>query len=243
MNLITEAALIGLPTKIVWNVHISRQRKFVVIGCFAARIAYILVSVLFKLRKFIPTNLLGRVIGPIIAQLTQLTGLRSTTDITFDSWPYYISNQLVLNLSVLTVCVPSIKNFLIGLESGMIQIGDFHLRKTGTTSANSGSINPTSSSNNTHPNLPTRVLTINSNNLSENNFAPSGNAGGKQSSDGSHSINEDTVGVLLPTHINNVAHVAQSSSSENSNCDDGSFASKPKIVKTTEWRVDYQLLT
>lgn len=125
----------------------------------------------------------------------------------------------------------------------MIQTGDFHLRKTGTTSANSGSINPTSSSNNTHPNLPTRALTIKSNNLSENEFAPSGNGGGKQSSDGSHSINEDTVGVVLPTHINTVAHVAESSSGKNPNWDDGTFASKTKIVRTTEWRVDYQPLT
>lgn len=36
----------------------------------------------------------------LLAQLTQLAGLRSTTDITFDSWPFYISNQLVLNLSL-----------------------------------------------------------------------------------------------------------------------------------------------
>lgn len=188
-----------------------------------------------KLRKLISIDLLGRVIGPIIAQLTQLTGLRSTTDITFDSWPYYISNQLVLNLSVLTVCVPSIKNFLISLESGMIQTGDFHLRKTGTTSANSGSINPTSSSNNTHPNLPPRALTIKSNSLSENGFAPSGSGGGKQPSDDSHSINEDTVGLVLPP--------AESSSGEKPEWDDGSLASKRKIVRTTEWRVDYQPLS
>lgn len=153
--------------------------------------------------KLIAIDLLGRVIGPIIAQLTQLTGLRSATDITFDSWPYYISNQLVLNLSVLTVCVPSIKNFLISLESGMIQTGNFHLHKTEITSANLSSTIPTSSSNNNQSNLPPRALK--SNHLPENEFASSGGGSGKQPSEDSHSINEDTVGLVLPLHTNTVA--------------------------------------
>lgn len=164
--------------------------------------------------KLIAIDLLGRVIGPIIAQLTQLNGLRSTTDITFDSWPYYISNQLVLNLSVLTVCVPSIKNFLISLESGMIQTGDFHLHKIEITSANLSSTIPTYSSNNNQSNLPPRALTIKSNHLPENEFASSGGGSGKQPSDDSHSINEDTVGLVLPPHTNSVA---KSSSGENPN--------------------------
>lgn len=179
------------------------------------------------------TNLLCiRVIGPIIAQVIQLNGLRSTTDITFDSWPYYISNQLVLNLSLLTVCVPSIKNFLIGLESGMIQTGDFRLRKSGTTTAASNSTNPTSSSNNNHPNLRLHTLA----NVNNEDASPVVVADGEPPHD-RRSINGDTVGSRLPSDASTVASVE--SSSENPNWGD-SPSSESKIVRTTEWRVEFQ---
>lgn len=68
----------------------------------------------------------------------------------------------------------------------------------------------------------------------KNEFAsPGGGAGGEPSHD-RRSINEDTIGLESPTH-------ARLSSAENPNWDDGSFSSERKIVRTTEWRVEYQL--
>lgn len=69
-------------------------------------------------------------IGAVIAQLIQLEQLRTTKDNTFDYWRYCLSTQIVQCLSVVTVCTPSIKNFLISIESGMIQTGHFQLRST-----------------------------------------------------------------------------------------------------------------
>ena len=53
-----------------------------------------------------------------------------------------------------------------------------------------------------------------------------------------YSINEDTVDPELPSHAGTVASVE--SSAENQNWDDGSFSSGRKIVRTTEWKVEYQ---
>ena len=75
----------------------------------------------------IPAQCIFRVIGAVIAQLALLNQHRKTEDITFDTWSYYLSTQFVQNLSVITACVPYIKNVLVGVESGMFQTGHFQL--------------------------------------------------------------------------------------------------------------------
>lgn len=74
------------------------------------------------------TKHVSRVIGAVIAQFIFLTGSRVSRDITFDNWPYYLSTQFVQHLSIITACIPYIKNVLLGLESGMFQTGHFHLQ-------------------------------------------------------------------------------------------------------------------
>jgi hypothetical protein len=37
VNIIIDLMLIGLPMVLVWKLQIARSRKFVVVGCFAAR--------------------------------------------------------------------------------------------------------------------------------------------------------------------------------------------------------------
>ena len=78
-------------------------------------------------KNYIPFAELIRVVGAIVAQLILLGQLRETKDITFDSWAYYISTQIVQSLGLITACVPYIKNVLLGINSGMFQTGDFHL--------------------------------------------------------------------------------------------------------------------
>ncbi len=65
--------------------------------------------------------------GAIIAQLILLTQQRNSSDATLDTWSYYLSAQFVQSLSVITACVPYIKNALLGVESGMFQTGRFGL--------------------------------------------------------------------------------------------------------------------
>ncbi len=89
------------------------------------------------------------VISAVVAQLVLLGQHQNSKDLTFDNWSYYLSTQFVQNLSVVTACIPYIKNILLGLESGMFQTGHFHLgtlrkdsrkpqysKPTGTTSGN-----------------------------------------------------------------------------------------------------------
>lgn len=106
INILTEAILIFLPTYTIWNLHMPGQRKAAAIACFAIRVL---------------------VIGSIIAQLTILNKKRDTNDATLDTWSYQLSAQFVQNLSVITACVPYIKNVLVGVESGMFQTGRFRL--------------------------------------------------------------------------------------------------------------------
>ena len=70
---------------------------------------------------------LYRVIGATIAQLTLLSQQRDSSDVTFSIWSYYLSAQFVQSLSVITACIPYIKNVLLGVESGMFQTGHFGL--------------------------------------------------------------------------------------------------------------------
>lgn len=48
-------------------------------------------------------------------------------DLTFQSWRYLLAVVLVQGLSIITACIPYIRNLLIGMESGMIQTGHFRL--------------------------------------------------------------------------------------------------------------------
>ncbi len=100
----------------------------------------------------------------------------------------------------------------------MIQTGDFHLRKIGTAS---NSTNPSSS--NPHP----PALTNTDDALYNARAAP-----GKKLPE----PNED-LDLGLP-NANNVACVE--SSAENPDWDDDSFSSQRRIVRTTEWRVEFQ---
>ena len=163
------------------------------------------------------TNRSSRVIGAIIAQLVQLNRLRRSGDVTFDSWPYHLCTQVVQNLSVITVCIPYIKNFLLGLESGMIQTGDFRMRKTSNKSTpNNGSL-PHS---NSRRHGPVEVSTGHDDTLTGST---------------SYEPNEADHSAL---GANNTATIE--SSAANANWDGESQSSEAKIIqKTTEWRVDY----
>ncbi|KAL8704096.1 MAG: hypothetical protein Q9201_002730 [Fulgogasparrea decipioides] len=103
-----------------------------------------------KLISIICFGLRSLVIGAAVAQLTLLTKRPIAQDQTFFSWPYYLSTQIVQSLSIITACIPYIKNVLIELESGKFQTGHFNLeilrRKTPRKQS------PPSSTRNPNPN-------------------------------------------------------------------------------------------
>ena len=59
-----------------------------------------------------------------------------------DSWMYYLCIQVVQNLSIIIVCIPYIKSVLVGLESGMLQMGNFRLHKISVPPITSRSVPP-----------------------------------------------------------------------------------------------------
>ena len=163
-------------------------------------------------------DLLHRVIGAAIAQLYLLNKIRKTTDITFDSWSYQICTQLVQNLSVITVCIPYIRNVLVGLKSGMLQTGAFHLRKLSATTTNTGS-HPSGASKKKSPTAEsTRLNHI-------------------EDPTGSCDYIEDYSPDVGPFHANNTAIIEASTPTHAWDVENQS--SQAKIIKqTTEWRVD-----
>lgn len=49
-------------------------------------------------------------------------------DWTFHCWKWLLASVLVQGLSIITVCIPYIRNLLLSMESGMIQTGHFRLQ-------------------------------------------------------------------------------------------------------------------
>lgn len=156
------------------------------------------------------------VIGAIIAQLVQLKQLQTTTDATFDYWRYSLCTQIVQCLSVVTASASSIKNFLTSLESGMIQTGQFQLRKTSASPSPNNTSLP-SSALNRPPAAPTTGAkrcngTLNPSQLSELN---------------EHSLVSRNIAVV--EFGDEVAHSDAVSESSQAGI----------IKKTTGWSVDY----
>ncbi|KAF6241499.1 hypothetical protein HO173_000209 [Letharia columbiana] len=107
-SIVGDTVLIVIPIAIFWNVQIDRRRKATVCGCFASRILVIVATGL-------QLGFSGRAHG--------------STDLTLDLWPPALCTQFVQNLSIMTACVPYLKPFYLGLESGMIRTDD--LRRHG----------------------------------------------------------------------------------------------------------------
>ena len=74
-------------------------------------------------------NICLRVIGAAMAQLVLVHQLRDKRDTTFEFWSYQLATQIAMSLSVITACVPHIRDVLVGFESGMFQTGDFSLKR------------------------------------------------------------------------------------------------------------------
>ena len=48
-------------------------------------------------------------------------------DWTFHCWKWLLGAVLIQSLSIITVCIPYIRNLLLSMESGMIQTGHFRI--------------------------------------------------------------------------------------------------------------------
>ncbi|KAL9620523.1 MAG: hypothetical protein Q9160_004992 [Pyrenula sp. 1 TL-2023] len=123
-NMLTDVALIVLSTYILSGVQIGLRQKASLMACFAARITYVRSSITSECGLTTMS-----VVAATITQLVYLHRLKSTQDIIFDACKTQLCMQFVQNLSIITVCIPHVKNLLLGLESGMFQTGDFQIRR------------------------------------------------------------------------------------------------------------------
>ncbi|KAI1194863.1 hypothetical protein F5X97DRAFT_346272 [Nemania serpens] len=107
VNVVIEIALVLFPVLIIYPLNMGRARKAILISCFAARLV---------------------VLASFAVQIYEAQRLKlHIYDITFQSWRYLLVVVLVQGLSIITACIPYIRNLLIGMESGMIQTGHFRL--------------------------------------------------------------------------------------------------------------------
>ncbi|KAI1748112.1 hypothetical protein F4782DRAFT_383549 [Xylaria castorea] len=106
VNIVIESALVLLPIIVVYPLRMNRRRKAILLSCFAARLI---------------------VIGTFAVQIYEAQNLKlHRSDLTFHAWKYLLTTVFVQGLSIITVCIPYIRNLLLSMESGMIQTG--HLR-------------------------------------------------------------------------------------------------------------------
>ena len=175
----------------------------------------------FRLASVICADIFRSVIGAVIAQLRLLHEIRGSRDITFDSWSYIISTQFVQNLSVVTVCIPYVRNVLVGLESGMLQTGAFHLHKLSATTTENTGCHPSATSKRHHKKATSEQ--------SEDTENP-------QLSRAIKGVHRSDIG---PFHANNTAVVEANTPTDE--WESESQSSRAKIIKqTTEWRIDRQ---
>ena len=73
--------------------------------------------------------MLSRVMAAFAFYLYEARRLKGNLDDwTFHSWRWFLASVLVQGLSIITVCIPYIRNLLLSMESGMIQTGHFRLQ-------------------------------------------------------------------------------------------------------------------
>ncbi|OAG37286.1 hypothetical protein AYO21_08471 [Fonsecaea monophora] len=97
VNILTDLALVAIPSAMMWWVQTNTTRKWQVVTLFASRI-------------IVPIF--------IIVQLVEYRKLYESDDRSWNMVGPAIWSQLVMNLSILTACIPSLKTVLDMFKSG-----------------------------------------------------------------------------------------------------------------------------
>lgn len=99
-NILTDLFLVVIPIPMVWPIQFPRAKRWLVISLFAFRITVPIstVFVLVSLSPYFSSH-------PI--------------DKTWNSVLPTIANQIMMNLSITTACLPSLKRFIGELQTGL----------------------------------------------------------------------------------------------------------------------------
>ncbi|KAF2794550.1 hypothetical protein K505DRAFT_303805 [Melanomma pulvis-pyrius CBS 109.77] len=109
MNILTDIALIIIPSMIIVPVQMSWGRRLTVLGGFWFRIMVIAAS---------------------IVQIIYIRRLVFDKDFLNNVWRTVVCTEIVQATSITTACIPFLKPFLMSLESGFLRADDEHRRAT-----------------------------------------------------------------------------------------------------------------
>ncbi|KAF4441127.1 hypothetical protein FACUT_2895 [Fusarium acutatum] len=95
MIVLTDVALCILPVAMMWEVQTSRRRKIIVMALFGTRLIVPIITI------------------PELVHVRYM--FNNSDDVTWQAVPMMIWGQIALGLSVITVCIPSLKGVIDSL--------------------------------------------------------------------------------------------------------------------------------
>ncbi|OOF98669.1 hypothetical protein ASPCADRAFT_394078 [Aspergillus carbonarius ITEM 5010] len=106
-NILIEALLILIPSIMVFRLHMRLRKRLVVIACFGFRGLDIIVSSI---------------------QLHYVKTFDSATPLPVELWPWVICSQVLQTTTIVSACVPYLREFLEAFPSGMLRpLGDLEI--------------------------------------------------------------------------------------------------------------------
>ncbi|PYH88861.1 hypothetical protein BO71DRAFT_403521 [Aspergillus ellipticus CBS 707.79] len=95
-NIMTEIALIVIPSMLVFHIQMADAKKAVVIGCFFTRV-FVVVAV--------------------VLELVYRDRNKNSTDPMLGTWEVAVCTQMIQCFAILAACIPHLKPFMDGLQS------------------------------------------------------------------------------------------------------------------------------
>ena len=117
IDILSESALIVVPTMIVLRIQMAVARKVVVIGCFFTRLLYVSRDIAVNVCGWLLMYIHHRNISAITVELVYRQRNRGSADPMLAIWEAAVCAQVVQCLGIIVACVPHLKPFMDGLQS------------------------------------------------------------------------------------------------------------------------------
>ncbi|KAI0418243.1 hypothetical protein F5X98DRAFT_338493 [Xylaria grammica] len=101
LNILTDFSIVALYVAIMSQLHVSLSKKLMLLTVFSTRLFVILSAAI---------------------QLVIFRGQLSDPDVTAGLWLPTVLNQVVVCLSITTVCLPYLRPFMEALDSGILRV-------------------------------------------------------------------------------------------------------------------------
>ncbi|RAH60552.1 integral membrane protein [Aspergillus piperis CBS 112811] len=124
INILTDLALVVIPLIMIWSVQMTLQKRLQIIASFTTRLVVVAVS---------------------ITELVYLPTYLHSTDPTWTIVNVDICNELIMYLSIIAACMPSVYRILSNLKTGLngVHMSEIELSTTqGATGSRTKSGNP-----------------------------------------------------------------------------------------------------